>query len=75
MDKIAVSLEVSDSGKSFAITKLGGREETRTPDPLLAKQAEIQSKSLLRLRLTAFGTSYVAPKMLENLKAKENDAT
>ena len=71
MDKTDVSLEVSDSGKFFAITKLGGCESR----PLLAKQAEIQSKSLLWLRLTALALLMFAPKMLENLEAKENDAT
>ena len=41
-----------ESGKCFAIREeVGGREGIRTPDPLLAKQAQIQSKSLLRLRL------------------------
>src|SRR5215472_7019802 len=46
--------------------KVGGGGGTRTRGPLLAKQAKNQSKSLLRLRLSISGCSYVAPKMLQN---------
>ena len=39
------------NGMSLNYLMVGGRGGTRTRGPLLAKQAQIQSKSLLRLRL------------------------
>ena len=39
------------NGMSLNYLMVGGRGVTRTRGPLLAKQAQIQSKSLLRLRL------------------------
>ena len=42
----------STGGHDPRLKTIGGRDRDRTGDPLLAKQAEIQAKSLLRLRLS-----------------------
>jgi len=45
---------------------VGGRGGTRTRGPLLAKQGEIQAKSLLRLRLRVLSHPWVAPELIQN---------
>ena len=42
----------SAGGHDPRLKTIGGRDRDRTGDPLLAKQVQIQSKSLRRLRLT-----------------------
>jgi hypothetical protein len=53
-----------ESAKSFAIReRVGGRDRDRTADPLLAKQAEMHSKSLLWLRFQISDPVKCVPKM------------